>query len=394
MVKSGKKIHVISERTAELPRTIFSRFIGMRDKNIISLGPGEPDFSTPANVNAAAKRAIDKGYTGYTRSEGLIELREAISRKIKRENNLRLDDPEKNIHVTTGSTEGILMSVLAAIDPTEDVLVPNPGFLAYTPTIELVDVQATSYMLNDESGFQIDVDKLKKLITPKTLGIIVNTPSNPTGTVLSRKVLEEIADMAIENDLTIISDEAYEAFAFGKSKHISIGSFNGLENHVISLYSVSKTYAMPGWRIGYVVAPEKVIESMNKMHTYTTLCAPSISQFAAIEALTGPQQIVKKMSNEYDRRRKFILKRIKEINGLEVKVEPEGAFYVFPRFDIGKKMTSEQFSLWLLDKAKVVTIPGTEFGSGGQGFIRLSYATNMKKIEIAMDRIEKLLGSS
>lgn len=387
------RTHLISERMAELPHSMFARFMALSKKqNIISLGPGEPDFNTPKHIVSGAKKALDKGFTRYSDPAGTPLLREAIAKKVKKVNKIKLNDPDKNVIVTSGSTEALLLAGLATIDPTEAVLVPNPGFLAYTPMVEMIDAEAASYSLSDETGFQIDIDALKKQIKRKTKAMILNTPSNPTGTVFKRSVLEELADLAVENDLTIISDEAYEDFVFDKSKHISIGSFNGLENHVISTFSTSKTYAMPGLRVGYAVGNEKVIRGMVGMHIYTSLCAPSVSQRAAITALNSSQAAVRKMNKEYDRRRKYMLKRLKNIKGLEVKVEPKGAFYVFPRF-YSKKMNSEQFALHLLNKANVLTIPGTEFGSEGAGFLRLSYATDMKKIKTAMDRLEKLLGS-
>lgn len=385
------KPHIISERTQELPHTIFNKIISIsKKKSVISLGPGEPDFSTPNNISTAGKRAIDRGYTHYTPSEGFRELREALAKKLKRFNHISVDDPMDSICVTCGSTESLLLGLFSTIDANEQVLVPDPGFLAYRPMVEMIDAQAISYGLHEDNGFQLDIDAIKQLVTPRTKAIVINTPSNPTGTVFNHSLIEELADLAVEKNLTVISDEAYESFTFDGEKHISIGSLNGMENYVISMFSFSKTYAMPGWRIGYTVASPKIIESMSRMHIYTSLCAPSISQMAALAAITGPQSSVKKMCQEYDRRRKFILKRLKNINCLEVKVQPHGAFYVFPRIRPPTHMKSEQFALWLLDKTGVVTVPGTEFGPAGEGFIRLSYATRMDLIEESMNRLECL----
>ena len=388
-----RKSHVVSERVSDLPHSIFSRFVGLTGKKLISLGPGEPDFKTPDHICKAGKRAIDDGFTHYAPTAGYPELQDALAKKLRRVNGIRVDDPHRQICVTCGSTESLLLSMLASFDPTESVLIPDPGFVDYGPMAELIDAEPTPYALSDEDGFQIDPDRIKKLIRPKTKGIVLNTPSNPTGTVLSRNVLEEMADIAVDNDLMIISDEAYEDFVFGGKKHVSIGSFNGMHDYVVTNFSFSKSYAMAGWRTGYAVGPQKLIEQLSKMHLYTSTCAPSISQRAALAAVTGPQKCVAAMRNEYDGRRKFMLKRLSEISCFDVKVEPEGAFYVFPRIDPPKRMTSEQFSLWLLKKANVVTIPGSEFGQMGEGFIRLSYATDMKLIAEAMDRIERLLGS-
>jgi aspartate/methionine/tyrosine aminotransferase len=259
--------------------------------------------------------------------------------------------------------------------------------------IEIMDAEPVPYPLSDADGFQIDIDQMKKSIKPKTVAIILNTPSNPTGTVLKRSVLEEIADVAVDNNLMIISDEAYEDFAFNSSQHISIGSFNGMSDYVVTNYSFSKSYAMAGFRIGYAVGPQSFMETMSKNHIYTSISAPAISQRAALAAVTGSQKCVDDMRKEYQKRRDFMLKRLGEISCLDVKVKPEGAFYVFPRIHSLGKMDSEKFSSWLMKEAKVVTIPGSEFGRMGEGFIRLSYATDMKSIEEAMNRFEKLLGS-
>jgi len=387
------KSHIVSERVSELPHSIFSKLVGFMGKGVISLGPGEPDFATPQHIAKAAKKAIDEGYTHYPPTSGYPDLLEALAKKLKRANGIDVDDPQKRICVTCGSTESLLLSMISAVDPTEAVLIPDPGFIAYGPMLEMVDAEPVPYPLSDSSGFQIDTDAMRKLIKPKTVGIVLNTPSNPTGTVLTRSVLEEIADIAVDNNLMIISDEAYEDFVFNGKKHVSIGSFNGMEDYVVTNFSFSKSYAMAGWRVGYAVGPAEFMETMSKDHLYTAIAAPSVSQRAALAAVTGPQKCVQDMAKEYEKRRDFMLKRLDEISCLEVKVKPEGAFYVFPRINSLGKMDSEKFSLWLMKEAKVITIPGSEFGSMGEGFIRLSYATDMKLIAEALDRMEKLLGS-
>ncbi|VVB73914.1 Aromatic-amino-acid aminotransferase 2 [uncultured archaeon] len=387
-----RKSHLVSERVSELPHSIFARLANLVGKGVISLGPGEPDFATPKHICNAAKKALDEGYTHYPPTTGYPDLLEALGKKLKAKNGIRADDPQTQICVTCGSTESLLLSMFTAVDPTEAVLVPDPGYMAYGPMIEMVDAEPVTYELHDDDGFQIDTDAMKKRIKPKTVGIILNNPSNPTGTVLKRSVLEEIADIAVDNNLMIISDEAYEDFTFGGAEHTSIGSFNGMEDYVVTNFSFSKSYAMAGWRVGYAVGPSSFIETMSKDHLYTSIASPALSQRAAIAAVTGPHACVEGMAREYERRRDFMLKRLNEISCLEVKVKPEGAFYVFPRIHSFGKMNSEQFSLWLLKEAKVVTIPGSEFGQMGEGFLRLSYATDMKSIASAMDRLEKLLG--
>jgi len=387
------KTHMVSERVAELPHSIFSKFVGLISKGVISLGPGEPDFTTPQHIIKAAKKAMDEGYTHYPPTAGYPDLLEALANKLKKTNGIKVDDPQKQICVTCGSTESLLLSMFSTVDPTEAVLIPDPGFFAYGPMLEIMDAEPIPYGLSDADGFQIDIDQMKKLIRPKTVGIVLNTPSNPTGTVLKRSVLEEIADIAVDNNLMIISDEAYEDFVFNGQKHVSIGSFNGMEDYVVTNFSFSKSYAMAGFRVGYAVGPQKFIETMSKDHVYTSVSAPAISQRAALAAVTGPQKCVEDMRKEYEKRRNYMLKRLDGINCLEVKTKPEGAFYVFPRVHSLGKMDSEKFSLWLMKEAKVTTIPGGEFGRMGEGFIRLSYATDIKLIAEAMDRFEKLLGS-
>jgi aminotransferase len=380
--------NLISERETELPVMTIGRLlhIAEEDKSVISLGPGEPDSSAPKNIIRAAKKALDKGFTHYSPAGGRADLKEAIIRKLKKDNHIHAR-PE-NIVVTTGSTEAIILGLMCTIDPGEGVMVPDPGFLAYKPTVEAINGMPISIPLHEEDGFQIDVERMEKAIVPeKTNVLILNSPSNPTGTVYSKKVLEEIAGFAVEYNLLIISDEAYEKLVYGGAKHVSIGSLNGMEDRVLTLQSFSKTYAMPGFRLGYAVGEEKLIAAMTKLHIFTTLCAPTLSQVTAIEALKGTQEPVRIMVKEYDRRRKMIIKRLNEIQGFRCG-EPKGAFYAFPNISY-YKMRSAKFAEWLLKNAKVAVVPGTEFGRMGEGFVRMSYATEYKKIEHAMDNIEK-----
>jgi aminotransferase len=379
----------LSERTDQLPKTRFAEIIRMaaEAKDIVSLGPGEPDFDTPKPIIEFAKKKLDEGFTHYSPPTGRQELKQAIVKKLKQENNIKASP--KNIIITSGSTEGILMSLAAMVDAGEEILVPDPGFFTYAHTVDLFNGFPVPMKMSEKTGFQIDLDAFKRNITKRTRGIIINTPGNPTGTVLKRKVLEELADIAVENDLFIISDEAYEKLTYEGEKHISIGSFNGLEENVITLHSFSKFVAMPGWRLGYAVAPEWLINVLNKVHLFTSLCAPTISQVAGVEALRVSGKYTEEMRKEYARRRKLILKRIDEINGLHVQVMPKGAFYAFPRYE--SKKDSFAYSQWLLEKAKVLTVPGREFGAQGEGFIRMSYATAYDQIEEAMNRLEKVL---
>ncbi len=382
----------ISERESELPGAMIVKLLKIAEeaKDIISLGPGEPDFVPDKSITDFAAQKLKEGFTHYSPAQGRLDLREALAKKLKKENKINVESSQ--IAVTCGSQEAIFLALASLVDPGESVLVPDPGFLAYRPCVELLNGSAESIELREEDGFQITGDAIRKAITNKnrTKVLVINSPGNPTGTVFSRKTFEEIADIAIEYDLTVLSDEAYEKFVY-KGKHISFASLSGMEERTISFHSFSKSYGMPGFRVGYASGPRELIEAITKIHPYTTLCSPTVSQEAALAALNGPQKWVDKIVGDYDRRKKFIVKRLNEIRGFHC-FEPDGAFYAFPRIDFklsGKKMESLQFCEWLLKEAKVACVPGTEFGKFGEGFVRFSYATAFDKIEEAMERVEK-----
>jgi len=383
------KEYEISERYVYLPSSEFAEIMRLaaEGKNIISLGPGEPDFTTPKHIIDFAKKKLDEGYTHYSPPIGRFELREAIAKKLKKENkvNVKLDE----IIVTCGSQEALFLATMALLDPGEKMLVPDPGFLAYIPMVETVTGVPISVPLLEKDGFEYNPDTIEKLVDKRTRILLINTPSNPTGRIFKRKTLEELADIAVDNDLIIFSDEAYEKFVYDRNKHISIGGFNGMKDHVVTFQSFSKSYAMPGWRVGYAAGPKDIIESMERMHIYAGLCSPTVSQLAAVEALKGDQKCVKKMRDEYNRRRKLIVRRMKEIPKISC-LEPEGAFYAFPNIK-EMKMKSTEVVNFFLKKAKVLTVPGTEFGKHGEGYIRMSYATSYEKIKEALNRIEDVI---
>ena len=379
---------IISEREKDLPFFTIGKLlkIAAEDKKIISLGPGEPDFTSPSNILRAAKKALTNKETHYSPIAGRTDLRKAISKKLKKDNAVNVTEDE--IIVTNGSTEALLLTLMSVIDPGDAVMVPNPGFLAYIPMVEILSGVPLSVGLEEKNNFQITTENLKyAYIQKKTKAIIINTPSNPLGVVFKKKTLEEIAEFAVDKNLLVLSDEAYEKMVYDDEKHISIGSLNGMEDYVVTLQSFSKTYAMPGFRVGYAAGPKKIIDAQKKLHIFTSLTAGTVSQLAALEALKGTQKPVQKMVKEYDRRRKMIVQRLNEINGFEC-VKPNGAFYAFPNIGAFKKK-SYNFAEWLLENAKVACVPGTEFGKYGEGYIRMSYATAYDKIEKAMDRIEK-----
>jgi len=380
----------ISERINELPESSIVKLLKIAEesKDIISLGPGEPDFVPDKKLLEFTCKKLKEGYTHYSPSQGRKELLKELAKKLKKENKISVN--ESQIIVTCGSQEAIFLAFASLVDPGESVLIPDPGFLSYRPCIELLNGSVSEVQLKKENGFQISYEQLENAITnrKRTRILIINSPSNPTGTIFNKKTLEKIADFAIENNLIIFSDEAYEKFIF-KGKHISIASLNGMSDRTVSFHSFSKSFGMPGFRIGYASGPEEIIKAMLKIHPYTTLCSPTISQVAAAEALKN-QKWVEKIIKDYNKRRKFIHKRINEIKGFDC-IEPEGAFYAFPEFDFkknGKKFTSFDFCKWLLKNAKVSCVPGTEFGKLGEGFLRLSYATAFDKIEEGMNRIE------
>ncbi|MBU3958156.1 MAG: pyridoxal phosphate-dependent aminotransferase [Nanoarchaeota archaeon] len=382
----------ISERESELPGAMIVKLlkIAAESKDIISLGPGEPDFVPDKFITDFAAQKLKEGFTHYSPAQGRLDLREALAKKLKKENKINVE-PDR-IAVTCGSQEAIFLALACLVDPGESVLIPDPGFLSYRPCVELLNGSAEPIELKEEEGFQITGDAIRKAVTNRnrTRVLIINSPGNPTGAVFSRKTLEEIADIAIEYDLTVLSDEAYEKFVY-KGKHVSFASLSGMGERALSFHSFSKSYGMPGFRVGYVSGPRELINAITKIHPYTTLCSPTVSQEAALAALSGPQKWVDRIVADYDRRRKFIVKKLNEIRGFHC-FEPDGAFYAFPRIDFklaGKKMTSLQFCEWLLKEAKVACVPGTEFGKYGEGFVRFSYATAFDRIEQAMERIEK-----
>jgi len=354
------------------------------------LSIGEPDFSLPKPLLWELRRIIRRHKKNrlnhYTSVQGIPELREALARKLRQNNKIRTS-PE-HILVTSGSQQALFAGFLSALDPTEEVILSNPGYLGYIPAIELVSGIPSFVSLEEEEGFLLNPDRIRKAVTKKTRVILINTPSNPTGTVLTKKILEEIADIAIEKDLYIFSDEAYEHLIYDGRKHVSIGSFNGMKDYVLTFQTFSKSYAFCGFRLGFVTGPEPMIHAMQTSVHAMSLCAPHISQLLGIKALDLSSKHVEKMRLEYDRRRRFLVRRLNEL-GLVTSM-PEGAFYTFSNITPFKKK-SLRFAQELLKKKRVAVVPGTEFGSAGEGYIRCSYATDYRNIVQAMERLERFL---
>jgi aminotransferase len=377
----------VSEREMELPEAVIGKMlqIASEHKDIISLGPGEPDFPAPPAIVKYTKKIADR-CNHYSAPVGRKDLREAIAKKLAKENKIRCS--ADNIIVTTGSQEALLLGMAAALDVTEQVLIPNPSFFGYLSTAEILSAQPVFIPLLESNKWEINPDDIKKVADKKKTGtLIINSPSNPTGNVLSKKTLEEIADLAVEYDFYVFSDEAYEKIIYEK-KNVSMGSLNGMKDYVVTLQSFSKSHAMCGYRIGYACGPKDLISAMAKMHPYSTISAPTIGQMLAVKALGMGNAYTKLMVKEYKRRRDLINGRLNQM-GLHT-VKPEGAFYAFANIKNFDK-NSMHFSKTLLKKAKVAVMPGSEFGRYGEGYIRCSFATQYEKIEKAMDRMERFL---
>ena len=358
-------------------------------EGLISLGIGEPDFDTPEHIKEYAKEALDRGMTHYGPNAGLMMLREAIAEKLRKQNGIDAD-PKTQIMVTVGANQGFLMGLATFLKDGEEVLIPSPMFVSYAPAVILAGGKPVEVPTYEENEFRLSVDDLKKHVTGKTRALIINTPNNPTGAVLTKRDLEEIADFAVEHDLMVFSDEVYEHFVYDGVKNHSIASLDGMFERTITVNGFSKTFAMTGWRLGFVVAPEWVIERMTRFQMYNSTCPVTFAQYAAAKALRDERswKAVEEMRKEYDRRRNLVWKRLNEM-GLPT-VKPKGAFYIFPRIkDTG--LTSKEFSELMLMEAKVAVVPGSAFGKAGEGYVRISYATAYEQLEEAMDRMEKVL---
>jgi len=350
----------------------------------ISLTLGEPDFAPPSHVSEALAVARDKSH--YTPNLGIPELREALSRKAKKEYGLSYD-PETEIIITAGGTEALFLALLALVNPGEEVLIPNPGFVCYEPGVYFAEGKPIALPLREENGFKPSIEEVRSLITEKSRVIIINSPNNPTGSVLSYDEASELAKLAVENDLIVISDEVYEKITYDDTKHYCLATFPGMRERTIVINSFSKTYAMTGYRVGYAYGPKDLIHAMKLIHQYTIACVNAPAQYAALAALEGSQEPVKEMVKEFNRRRQLLYSRLNEIEGFEFTL-PKGAFYAFPNIK-SFKMLSEEFCDRLLFKARVATVPGVAFGKYGEGYIRLSYAASYERLEKALDRIER-----
>ena len=345
-------------------------------KTVIHFEIGRPDFDTPEYIKKAAAQALTEGKVHYTSNFGLMELRQAIADKLARENNIPYKASE--VLVTVGLSEAVFAVLATILEEGDELLVPDPVWLNYINVPNLLGAKAVTYSLKEETGFQLDLDEIRAKITPKTRAVVIVTPNNPTGGVLSEEVLKELAEIVISNDLMVISDEIYERLVYDGAKHLSIASLPGMKERTFTMNGMSKAYAMDGWRLGYVAAPEEYIMAMNKFHQHNTTCAPNFVQVAAIAALTQEGDEVADMVKEYQRRRDYAVKAINEIDGISCQC-PKGAFYIFINCkSLGMK--SADLSAWLLENAGIALVPGDVFGPGGEGYLRMSFANSYENV--------------
>ncbi len=355
-------------------------------KDAISLGVGEPDFDTPWHIREEGIYSLEKGRTFYTSNAGLKELKIEIANYMERRFHLNYDY-NGEIMVTVGGSEAIDLAFRAMLDPGDEVLLPMPSYVSYLPCVTLADGVPVVVELKAENDFKLTKEDVLEKITDKTKILVLPFPNNPTGSIMTREDLREIVDVILEKDLYVISDEIYAELTY-QGKHVSIAEFPGMKDRTIVINGFSKSYAMTGWRLGFACAPKIILEQMLKIHQFAIMCAPTTSQYAAVEALRNGDDDVRHMQEAYDQRRRFLVHELRRI-GFEV-FEPFGAFYVFPSIkQFG--MTSDEFATRLLEQEKVAVVPGTAFGACGEGFLRISYAYSIDSLKIALGRIERFV---
>ena len=376
-----------SDKIKNIKPSGIRKFFDIANKieDCISLGVGEPDFETPWHITEEGIYSLEQGRTFYTSNQGLPELREEISKWNKRKYNL--DYSKDEIIVTCGGSEAIDIALRCCINPGDEVIILEPNYVCYEPDVVLAGGVPVKIQLQNKNEFRLTPEELESAITEKTKILVMNYPNNPTGAIMTKSDLEKIVKVIIKHDLLVISDEIYSELTYS-SNHFSIAALPNMRDRTITINGFSKTYSMTGWRLGYVMGPKQIMDQMKKIHQFVVMSAPTISQYAGIEALKNGDADIEKMKKEYDKRRKYLLK---EFDRLDLPCfEPRGAFYCFPY--IGKYgMTSEEFATDLLKKEHVVVVPGTAFGDSGEGFVRISYAYSLDALKEAIRRIEKYL---
>ncbi|PSQ89352.1 MAG: aromatic amino acid aminotransferase [Bacteroidetes bacterium QS_8_64_10] len=382
----------LSERARQVPPSGIRRFfeIAATMDDVISLGIGEPDFVSPQPVMDAAKASLDEGRTGYTSNSGIKKLRHLIAEDIDERHGVSYD-AEEQVLVTVGVSEAMQLAMLALLDPGDEILIPEPCFVSYGPTASFAGADVSYVPTSSENDFAVTAEAIAERVTPRTKALMLGYPNNPTGAVLAREEAERIAEVVVENDLLLISDEIYDRLIYGDARergHVCLPSVEGLKERTVLLGGFSKNYAMTGWRIGYACAPRDVFGALYKLHQYIVMSAPTMGQVGAMAAIEESQDAVEEMRASYDERRRVIVEGLREA-GLPT-FEPEGAFYAFP--DIRPTgLSSEEFAQQLLKEEHVACVPGDAFGPSGEGFVRCSYATGLDDIREAVERIGRFV---
>lgn len=378
----------LAEKVVEIKPSGIRKFFDIVSemKDAISLGVGEPDFDTPWHIRDEGIYSLEKGRTFYTSNAGLKELREEICNYLRRKQGISYD-PLTEVLITVGGSEAIDIGLRAMINPGEEVLIPQPSYVSYEPCAILAGARPVIINLKAENEFRLTAEELEAAITDKTKLLILPFPNNPTGAIMERKDLEAIAEVIIKHDIFVMSDEIYAELSY-KEKHVSIAELPGMKERTILINGFSKAYAMTGWRLGYACGPAEIMKQMTKIHQFAIMCAPTTSQYAAVEALKNGDEDIAQMRAAYNQRRRYLLNAFREM-GLEC-FEPYGAFYVFPCIkEFG--MTSDEFATRFLEEEKVAVVPGTAFGDCGEGYLRISYAYSLENLKVAIGRLERFI---
>ena len=377
----------LSKRTHEVEWSGIRIMFAMADKipDVVNLGIGQPDFDTPGFIREAAKRALDEGYTRYPPAKGFPDLRQAIAKKLKDENGI-VADPDSEIYVAVGAMQVIFNTCLHMLNPGDEVIVIDPGYDYYSQ-IRLFGGVPVPVAVHESNRFKVDPEDIRAAITNKTKLMIINTPSNPTGAIFDEEILRSIAGMAMEHDIWVLADEPYEHILFDGHRHISIGSFEGMAERTISAFTLSKSYAMTGWRVGYTTAPPAVIDEMEKLMEHMVSGVTAVAQRAALAAISAPQDCVREMVTTYEKRRHLVHEGLNAIKGIHC-LKPESTFYAFPNIK-ATGLSSWEFAKYMVKEHKVAFVPGSIFGSAGEGYVRLSFAAGMQQLEEGLARIER-----
>ena len=384
----------VADRMETIPfsgiRKVFEEVTRLEQmgEKIIHLNIGRPDFDTPPHIKEAAKKALDESKVHYSSNYGIPPLRDALAQKFQRDNNLSYD-PAKEMIVTVGGNEAVFITMMGLLNPGDEVLIPDPCWLNYFYCVQMAGAEPISVPAREEYDFVPHIDDFRSKVTEKTRMIVINTPNNPTGAVYTAEALDEIARLAEERDLYVLSDEIYEKMVFDGRSHISFASLPGMKDRTITVNGFSKNYSMTGWRLGVVAAHREVISALVRIHQYATICATSFAQWGAVAALNGPQDDVRQMIAEFDRRRILVSSALQDMPGIRVK-QPAGAFYIFPSIkETGK--SSEDMAQYLVEEAKIAVVPGHVFGDFGEGYIRLSFANSYENLALAMEKMHAAL---